>query len=586
MPLTIKGQAGKALDAAERTPALLKIRDLEMRQEALADDILTWTARTQDLAGSMTILPDAEQTVSLFESGTRIFHGIVTDPRHTMHGARVTVKGPWEWLRRIPLTQAAGGSNRPTVMLPQATVGANITTILTRAIALGAPIRIGTIASTFTIPKQQTSEANFADALAEQLKWITDGVGWWDYSGTGLPAFNLTRRAGAIDTVYTIGAAGNDLTGFEDLTPQSELVVSRVELTYYVRDGIGQPIPSVQAAGTAVAGKTQTVAISGPERDTFVPKEDLETFVVQTTDANVAVANLRPHILNMLPEVVASRAAYPGNPSSTAVNLANGETLQTYSLATLSGVTYNHPQPQFQFIDAQSGAIVSRVGKHLLLTPDVPEWLTLPGMQRIKIVGRIYVLAASTSAKSPYGTSDSIDSTPPPAWAQAFAWTSKTALTQSGNPPPAWSGSTTFTQPSPYDRHRNYIWSLDFEIEAAITTASYPAATTRYKPPEFEYLVPPSGMASALLSMQSFTPWRGTIARKGASCNGAQILNRKFSLAGARPQLATMGALPKAVTYNWRDRTVTIELGAPSRHDTGSIAQRFRQPAQTNITYL
>jgi hypothetical protein len=576
MALTLKGQAGKALDATERTPALLKIRDLSLRNEVLADDVLTWTARTQDLAGSMTILPDSEQTVSLFENGTRIFHGLVTDPRHTMHGARVTVKGPWEWLRRIPLTTAGSAGNRPTMQLAQATVSANITTILTRAIALGAPIRIGTIASTFTIPKQQISEANFADALADQLKWITDGVGWWDYSGTGFPAFNLTRRAGAIDTIYTIGAAGNELTSFEDLTPQSELVASRVELTYWTRQSNGLPVQAMQAAGTAAPGKTQTIAISGPERDTFVPKDDLANFTIQTTDANATLNTIRPHIMGMLPEVIASRANFAGKPTGTEMTLANGETLTHNASNTLSGTNYVLPMPPLQFLDAATGAPGSRVGKHLVLTPDAPEWLSLPGLQRVKIVGRLYVLAAQAISKS--ATPSVVDApTPPPAWANAFPWTAQA--------PMSWMTTTSFTQPSGYNRFRNDIWSLNFEIEAVLTTASYTAATTVYKPAEFDYLVPPAGMASALLAMQSWTPWKGTINRKGASCDGSQLLNRKFSLAGARSQLATMGALPKAVTYDFRAKTVTIELGAPSRHDTGSLAQRFRQPAQTNITY-
>ncbi|WP_035605085.1 hypothetical protein [Haloferula sp. BvORR071] len=202
MALKLIGQAGRALDAAERTPALLKIRDLSLRFEAMADDSLTWTARTQDLAGSMTILPDFEQAVSLYHDGVRIFHGHVSDPKDLLRGTRVTVLGPWWWLRRTQLTQSAAGIDKPTMEFPQQTVKASITQLLTRAIAKGVPMRIGTIADTLTVPKQNYSEASFADILAELLKLVPDAVGWWDYSGNGLPAFNVTRRADAVPVTY------------------------------------------------------------------------------------------------------------------------------------------------------------------------------------------------------------------------------------------------------------------------------------------------------------------------------------------------------------------------------------------------
>jgi hypothetical protein len=97
------------------------------------------------------------------------------------------------------------------------------------------------------------------------------------------------------------------------------------------------------------------------------------------------------------------------------------------------------------------------------------------------------------------------------------------------------------------------------------------------------YVAPPAGMAQALQEMQSWTPWQGRIIRKGASCDGTPALYRRFNLTGARPALAAMGALPRSISYDFRARTTTIELGSPSRHDDGSLAQRFRQSPQSNL---
>jgi hypothetical protein len=585
MGLTLRGELGKALDATLRTPALLKIRDLQYRTESVADDEVTWTARTQDLAGGMTILPQAEQQFSLYEDGSRIFHGHVSDPRRVLHGARVTVLGPWWWLRRIQATQAGTAGDRPTMELAEATVKSMLTTVLTRAIAQGAPIRIGTIADTLTIPKQQFSEMTMADVVADLLRYIADGTAWWDYSGSGLPAFNLTRRAGAIDTPYEVGSAGKMIE--LDVQEAIELVVSRVELAYMTRNSSGVPVQQQQVAGVAATGKTQVVAISGAERDTFVPPDDYESFTVQTVSANVTINTLRPTILNMLPEVIASRAAYSGKPAVTDVILANAEVLQTCSDPSFpsSGATYySHPQPALQYVDA-NGAAVSVVGKQLVITPDPPEWVTLANAERVTIKGRIYVLAASTSAKSPYLTADRMESLQPPDWAKAFPWSLQQAMSRSGEPPPAWGQTTSFSQPAGYNRHQNYLWALDFEIAALLTTTAYASPTVLAKPQAFEYLTPPAGMAAALLSMQSFTPWRGRIVRKGAEiCDGLSLMNRKFNVTGGDAAMATMGALPKAVTYDFRSKTVSIELGPPSRHDVRTISQRFRFSPQTNIT--
>lgn len=577
MALTLRGEAGKALDASVRTPALLKIRDMELRIENVAEDSLTWTARTQDLLGSMTILPDIEQTVSLYQGSTRIFHGHVSDPRDIDRGTRVTVLGPWWWLKRTQLTQAGTAGDRPTLELPEGTVKGMITTLLNRAIAKGVPIRIGTIADTLTITKQQFSEMTFADALADLLRFIADGVAWWDYS-SGLPAFNLTRRAGALDTTYGIGPGAGQVIE-RDVQPVSEALVTRVELAYMVRSATGVPVQQQQASGTAAAGRTQVIAVSGPERDTFVPADDYDAYTVQTVAASASIGTLRPTILNMLPEVLASRTAYAGRPFATDVTLANGEVLTTTSTETggSGSTTYFHPQPPLQYLDAVTGAAVSPVGKHLVLTPDPPEWLTLPGAQRVKLTGRIYVLWASTIKKPFYGPSDAADGTPAPTWAAAFPWTIKEAVT-------GWASTTSFAQPFPYDRFRNNIWALDFEIAALLTTTSYAGATVFAKPQAFEYLTPPAGMAAGLLAMQNFTPYKGRIVRKGTCCDGLPMMHRKFNLSGGRAVLATMGALPKAVTFEFRNKTVSIELGPPARHSVGTIAQRFKVSSQTNIT--
>jgi hypothetical protein len=571
MALTIAGETGKALNASVRTPALLKIRDLELRTENVAEDTLTWTARTQDLLGSMTILPDEGQVVSLFQDGTRIFHGHVSDPRDIDYGTRVTVQGPWWWLRRTQLTQPGTAGDRPTLELAEATAKSMITTLLTRAIAKGVPIRIGTIMDTLTLSKQQFSETNFADALADLLRWIADGVAWWDYS-SGLPAFNLTRRSGALNTTYAIGSGDGEIIERE-LQPISEGRVDRVELTFMTRNSVGQPVQQQQASGSAAAGRTQVIAISGPERDTFVPPDDYSSYTLQTANANDTLNNLRARILPLLSEVVASRAQFAGRPTTTDVILANGESITMQASTSGSGGTFVYNQPTLKFIDVATGLETSRVGKNFVLGAAPPEWAEqyLTSVQKVKIVGRIYVLEESTLYDINGGNGQPAPT--PPAWQTAFPWSLVDLLDGKR------ASSTIINRPWATVR----LKALDFEIETLLTTSTYATPTEVAKPQAFDYLVPPAGMAAGLLAMQNFTPWKGRIVRKGSACDGLPLMHRKFNVTGGRPALATMGALPKAVTFDFRSKRVTIELGPPSRHDVGTIVQRFRVSPQTNI---
>lgn len=647
MSLTLRGEAGKALDASSRTPALLKIRDLSLRTEALADDMLSWTARTQDLLATMTILPDEEQTVSLYSDGVRIFHGHVSAPRDIPYGTRVTVLGPWWWLRRTDLTSVVSGAERPTITLPQGTVKAGLTTVLTRAIAKGCPIRIGTIDDTLTIPEQTFSEKTFADAVADLCKWLPDGVPWWDYS-SGLPAFNLRRRANAIDTTYVISrtpttAATGQVVDFE-VAPQSELVASRVELTYMTGSG-ASATAAVQAYGTAAAGRTQVVAISGPERAEVPPADfsDRVPVYLSTTSAatalthairglgrlasdyptaNVEISSITdPYTVTAnKAKILSGRTEYATydegitNFTSTATSLPGGKS------AVLLGLDGNQSPPEWLVKDngaqpwtvsdcwihdgntvgstfdfnrrqaifdalrptlifysstdppsgtgAQSHAYLVRQAYEgseldlpvwLLDTADVPATVTTGTARSGTSASQIQLATAASATDGTYVGSP-------------IFWTS--GGVRHGAFISAYVGSTrTATLHTTQQTEHAPVSGNVYEITGYFTQAGSTAA----------YVEPPAGMAQALQEMQAWTPWQGRIVRKGASCDGTPALNRRFNLTGARAALATMGALPRAITYDFRARTTTIELGSPSRHDDGSLAQRFRQSPQSNL---
>lgn len=580
----IKGEAGKTLDASDHLLGTdLKAVNASMRFENLAPDVFQWTARTEDIDAGDTIIPDVGQMIEVWSPAVsplpafRYFRGWVTQARATNYGVQVVAQGPWMWLEKIDITTSQTGlvntSERPTIIFNEATVTSDITALLNRAIALGAPVAVGTISSTFTIPKLQLSMMTCADVLAELMRWVPDCVGWWDYSGSGTPTFNLSRRGGMSATTYTVGTS--PLVDF-DLTGRPDLIPARVEVKYISRAGDGRPQFITQSDGTAVTGRVQVIGLSGEELDTFLPPDDYQSYTVQTYDANASASSIESRLLPMIPEVASSRNQFSGRPNATDVILANGENVTTNPPSGISGISRIYPQPTLQFLNPETGAPISRIGKRFLMSPAPPDWAdgVLASAEKVKIVGRIYVLEEKTL----HGASGSkvSDGLPVPSWQAAFPWSSR--QTTSNFVP----SSTLNNAPLANIE----IVALDFEIDTFLTTSNYPTPTTIYKPQDFEYLSPPANLAANLRSAQNFTPYEGNIRIVSPSSFVAlsNELQYKINIVGSQAGLSTAGALVRAATYDLANSSLDLEIGAPSRFNFSALGGKVRQTPQTNIT--
>lgn len=582
----IKGEAGKTLDATDRLLGadLLGV-NASLRFENLGPDVLSWTARTESIDAGETIIPDVGQRVELWSSSglVRYFRGWVTQARATNYGVQVVVEGPWQWLEKIDITSdltSVTTDTRPTIIFNEATVTSNITALLNRAIALGAPIAIGTIASTFTIPKLQLSMMTCADVLAELMRWVPDCVGWWDYNGSGTPTFNLSRRAGMSATTYTVGTS--PLVDF-DLTGRPDLIPARVEVKYIARTPAGLPEYQTQADGTAATGRVQVIGLSGKELDTFLPPDDYQSYTAQTVNANQTVGLLQPSILGMIKQVTDSRGTFNGFPRSQDVILANGEVLKLYrtvgSRSAYAGfLTYQ--EPTLQFLDAESGLPVSRVGKNLVISQSPPEWAgdVFANSEKIRIVGRIYRLEPAILYDFTGTSLVTTDVLNEPLWSQSFPWTlnfstSYLAVVE----PPA--------NKNPDLARLVYQNCLDFEIEAFLTTSTYSTPTTIYKPQDYEYLSPPANLAANLRSAQNFTPYEGTLSLVYSALPPlGNELQYKVNVAGAQAGLDSAGALVRAATFDLANASLDLEIGAPARFNFSALGGKVRQTPQTNIT--
>lgn len=585
----IKGESGATLGAGGSWLGdTLKAVNGSMRFESLGMDRLTWTARTADLLAGETVLPDVGQIVELFFDMTdlglgqiRLFRGWVTEARALNYGTVVVVDGPWQFLKKITATTSktlnSSTDTRPTMDFAAGNISTHVGTVIDRAIALGAPIAWGGMTTGYNVQKLKLSQGSIADVVAELLRWVPDVVAWFDYQSapTGAPIFRVDRRSALGTTGFTAGTG--ELVDYE-ITGRPDLVPTRVELKYVTRGTDQRPVYALQSAGTSVGstavGKNQTIVISGDEADTFLPADDYNSYTIQTYNANDTLNNTRSRLLNLIPEVITSRAQFSGRPTSSDVVLANGETI-TLPTSTSGGLgSVSYVQPTLQFLNPETGIAISRVGKNFVMSPEVPEWAegVLANVEKVKITGRIYKIVESTLLNSSGG--GGIDAPAIENWAVAFPWSSQLLLQ-------GYRASTTILG---YPWARVYLYALDFEVETYLTTSSYPSPSTIYKAQDFDYTAPPSGLASSLLAAQNFTPYDGRIDLEYTVPATGASLATLYNIASAQTNLATMNAMPRAVTIDLTSYKVRIDLGSPSRFDLKTLAGKVRATPQTNIT--
>jgi hypothetical protein len=573
----IKGTGG-ALSGDYLLGRDLKGVDASVRFENLGPDIFQWTARTESITAGETTIPTVGQQVELWDAtgATRYFRGWVTQARAMNYGVQVVVEGPWQWLRKMDVTTKQTQvveTDRPSIIFAEASVTSSITSLLNRAIALGAPIAVGSIASTFTVPKLQLSMMSFADALSELIRWVPDSVGWFDYSGSGTPTFNVSRRSSMTAQTFAVGTV--PLHDF-DLTGRPDLVPSQVVVAFTTRGTDQRPQFAQQASGTPALGRVQTIGLSGKELDTFLPADNYESYVAQTRALNSTV-NIENAIRALIPEVVKSRANFNGFPreSFNDVLVANGETLW-YSTAIGSTPSYlSFPQPAYAFRDAATGAPVSLTGKNLVVGDDQPDWAAdvYANAQKVKVSGRIYRTVNRTFYQVGQPAQNVYAEEP---WSTAFPWTR--------DEPGAYYVGTSRPTITPTSAHTIFFLYLDFEIDAFLTTSTFTSPTTIYRPQDFEYLSPPANLAANLMSAQAFTPYEGTIdLRPAGAAEPDNWLRFKFNVTGAHAGLESADALPRSITYDLASSAVSIDIGAPSRFNFSTLAGRVRQTPQTNI---
>lgn len=575
---TVEGEAGKAMDATNRELAAAGWTDGLLTLRSLDVDELTFTVHLDSPAGTGAVLPEPGQMVILKRSGTVVFRGHVTRQKYTTAarmGVDCTVSGPWWWLanRDISQEQTAGATTKDRQQFVFGATGsknlaAHVDTLFARAGAVGLPVALDSGWSTskfFEWPQITRSVTSFAETLAEILLPIADVVTWWDYTQTP-PEFHAERRGDLSAQTYTVGTA--PLLNAE-LNPRVELEVSEVIVSSVQRNATTGATEFAEEKSGA-GSKPQILTVSGPELTDQLPNELFRSFDIITETHSEWFEVVRKHV-----EAWADAEARHGAPDA-ARTLTISSLTGTTTLTDEGGNDYELPQSKVEHartlaleIDFADVDIIVKRG----LRP--PAWLEDENTPRVERLN----LELFYALRLPYYEIDRDD------WDKEVAeFSSPIAEKTPPSGPSSYvnqsgiidNAETTFTR-----------WNFGKLTFTVWTTATaYPTLTTLYEEASWDFIAPPAGLAANLLGTQNFLPYDGIINLYEDEAGAANLMARKYNVAGALSAHATAGALPKEVQLGLNTGHTHIALGAPARFDYQSLVQRIRRTSQDNIVQL
>ncbi len=566
----IRGEDGKALDLTVRSLTEVNARNAVLMLASLAADTFDFQLTTADATGTGAIIPDPGQVIELYHDGIRRFRGHVTVPRLRTDGVDIRAEGPWWWMQRIPLSSdqvdsASSTRERPVFVFPTQDLRTSIITLIDRMIASGVPIIRGTVADMFAFPRVTLAEKSFAQAFADLMSICPDAVAHFDYANAPLPILKVSRRSEMTGETLTIGS---DEVEVVDVWPRIDLEVASIKVGAAKRNTTtGATEYEEQTTGTPSAGKNQVIVISGPEIGDFLPADADNSFEIRTI-AMPSGGTSWGTLDNTSPHTTASVSG-----AFADFILANDENLATLS-REFGGAFSNHlfvsnggnyrvgfvssyffrllDKPNLIAREATSGMFVVRS------TDPVPDWASSENGYR--------VIDATLVAHVRY--SEVIGSAP-----AFFAEIARYAEdTHFGPEYPAGSNQ--------------YNAFFTARIPVKLIDASFSSLTTIYRAWAYDYIQPPAGLAAALLAAQNWTPYEGRIRTVADDVDGAQGLDKKYRLVHGFPAHSTMDALARGIKYEISRGRREVLLGAPSRVDFGTLANRFKRHPKDNIIYL
>ena len=570
---TITGETGKALDATSRTLEAIGAEDPRVRFQSAGMDKLTW--RTPIPAGGTVIAPEMRQKVTLWRDGVRFFQGHVIRRRPVFEAEQWTlyieVAGPWWWLEQIALTstqtdQAGSTATRSAFVFGTGSLATSFSSLVSRAVTLGAPIAAGTIATMYDVPRITVTGQSIAATFLDLLRWVPDAMLWFDHSAT-TPTLNVTRRRTALAsgsaTTRTV-TIGTDGVMEVDLQPQIELEVSQVRIDSVTRDSQGRGIWSTLSAGSASTGRNQIVVVSGPEAiDTTLPPDQFDSVVVRSKALDPAGS---PVLDIGIFETYDQRIRAAGAVGELKVGPPDP--------ITYSGTTYSIPSITALAEREEGGALPS--GYNRWLSKGEPrDWWTKDGIGWVKgrVQATLYWEEISPWSNSGGGFNINTWEATVPEWVEALGMIRDGGAVEGGGPGGAF-------------RKRTWFYYTTAVLVPIVNT-SWTTDTTLYRSEDYSYVAPPSGLATNLLTAQQFVPYQGRVEIVHADIPAGNPVGQCLNVAGdALGELASIRALIQTADLEIFSGRERLTCGASPRLAYEDLVRRYRRSGYDVYDYV
>ncbi|MCW1884022.1 hypothetical protein OKA04_04730 [Luteolibacter flavescens] len=559
---TITGQTGKTVDASAHTLADLHAEGAVVSFQSLAADTLewgVWLSSLGDAAG--TLLPDLGQRITLLRNGIRFFTGIVIarDPDLSAgnYGWRIKVSGPWWWLQQLLLSsemedQAGNEEERSVFVFPTGSPRTHLIALIARAIEQGAPISEGTIASAFAVPRLSLRDMPIGEAVASVMRWLADGIVYFDYATVGHPALCMQRRVAAETLTITPAAVMPRLR----VSPRLDLKAEEVKVYSAKRETVGMVRKAVwaeQKAGVPSSGLPvrQPVVVSGPEKVWDVLPQDFTDSVTVRSAPALSAGQVPIEMLWRYDERLRASGAVP---VFTRVGLWEELDFHFGYKFGLSGI-------DTRITDAE-GNEIPLAYSHYLTSGEPRDWWTKDGIE--------HVMARVTATISTYTITGQTEVPEPPKWYELMGGTYQSYLI-TNSPPPA---------------RLKHVWSTTVSVSVPFVKTAWTADTVLIRAEDYAFVQPPPGLAANLLATQDWLPYEGSVSYVTAEIPAGHHLGKRLNVSGTLPELANMGALVSGHTIRLATGEHTLQLGAPERLGYKDLVARFRQSGADNIVWL
>lgn len=542
---TIKGQAAKSLDDTVVDLEVTNYSGVKITRTNQGTDTLSFFLSCEDATTDPDYLPEYQQEISIFRGGVRQFIGYVGKPKFAWRGGifgwQVEAQNGILELDRVALSTSNAEYTRA-----QGSLASTVSDVVTKAIAAGARISLGSVAAMFDIPAITFRGTSCGAALIELLRICADAVAYFDYSGAGNPALVIARRGSMTAKTITFGT--DEIVQPFSCSPIPGATPTKITVAYATRDANGVVTETIQSSG--IGTDVQSVILTGSNFADFQTRATAEQIAMRTTttpnwDFAWAVYKRDPKLANIsgIPTPWVGNTAYIDGPTS----------------GDKGGVVLPGDNAQFVGITAPNSYVLAK-GK-------ITDYMT----SKLGFTQGVCGFTADFTwiwRKTILGALQ-----PKPDWLEALI-AAGAQIVATG-----WFNSTDTFGPY-YAPHPDYdtteVWRYRATFDCVTISRNFNASDTNVRDPgDYGPTPPPGTLAADLLAAQSFIPYEGEF-NLSPWHTPELLLNKKINFAGLSTRLASIGALVQSETVDVETGAVQATMGLAARQGAVSLARLRR----------